>query len=186
MFEFLFVFPRFDLTGSIKEADVAFMAGPVDRTGCNSCENGAVRLLSVAAVQETALAEIRTEFRKHFLQLLLRNILHPLHIEGGETRCIHGKGLLAHGIQLHMPGGVTAAAQLLGDFAGFKLQGRAKLMQHRAFPDTGISRESHRFSANKRPQFFNPLPRHSWYRQPDNRHPGRFGKASPPGPDRFY
>ena len=134
------------------------MAGGRDLTGSHGGQDGAVGLLPVGAVQEAAVTGAGPELREAVRQLLLGDGLHKLQVEGGEAGGIGHPGTAADGKELHVAGGVAAAAQLLGDLAGLDLQPRAETAQDGALAHTGVAGEGHGLACQQSPEGFDPLP----------------------------
>ena len=73
------------------------------------------------------------------MKLLLVNGLHHLDIKGGKARRIGDIGVLPQLIELHMPCGVAAPAQLLADFPRLDMAARQKHIENTGLAHAGVA-----------------------------------------------
>ena len=143
---YLLQFPLIDQRSLFIELQIALVAAFADLACCQRLSDGAAGFFSVGAVPELAGSDVLAEFGEGVLEVFLEDDLHLVGVEGGEAGGI-GDQRVADGVELHMPGGVAATAQLFADLAHGEPKLRGKGVEDAGLAHAGVAGEGAEFAA---------------------------------------
>ena len=134
------VLPLLHILDLIVHGAVAVVAGLGELAFRKGGADGAALLGAVGAAGELARAEVRPELREGVFQIFFRDEARPAGLEAGEARGV-GDAAPEGFKDGHLPGGVTASAQLLADGGGLALHVGQEGVQQGGFAHAGVAAE---------------------------------------------
>ena len=90
------------------------------------------------AAGEFALPDVRLELRKRILQILGKNQIHLLGLKRGEAGRVRDVAAAFDRVQLHMTGGMLAAADLVRNRTDLSAERAVKTVEHARLADTEL------------------------------------------------